>query len=105
MVPAQAIHSSGMPPKGNTGVDWTSSRGLAWHGGEMAQEGQGLGSRLLLGLYSQASFPGPQTQPIPARPWVTCDSRCARLLLSGGPRILLAVTAARNCSSERDVRF
>ena len=64
MVPAQAIDGSGMFPMGNAGVDWVLGWGLAW--GKMAQEGQGLSSRLLLELYSLLCM-GPQIQPVPAK--------------------------------------
>ena len=49
---------------GNAGVDWVLGWGLAW--GKMAQEGQGLSSRLLLELYSLLCM-GPQIQPVPAK--------------------------------------
>lgn len=48
-------------------LGWAGQQAGAWSGmGKMAQEGQGLGSRLLLGLGSL----GPLTQPVQARPWL-----------------------------------
>lgn len=48
-------------------LEWTGHQVGAWSGmGEMAQQGQGLGSRLLLGRGSL----GPLTQPVQARPWL-----------------------------------
>lgn len=89
---------------------WGVSQGQHWSGlgirlglvwpGEMAREGQGLSSRLLLGLGSLGPLTACSGQAL-----VTCESCCARPLPSGGPGILPVVTATRNCSSERDVRF